>query len=83
MKVAAIQYAPVFMDVSANLKRLAQLVVQAAKQGAQLIVLPELCTTGYSIMGPKDAALVAEVVGKGKTFQVFQALSAKLDVAIA
>jgi N-carbamoylputrescine amidase len=56
MKVATVQYAPVFKDVDANLRTAATLVIEAANNGAELIVLPELATTGYSFMSAEDAA---------------------------
>ncbi len=62
MKVAAVQFAPVLGQKQENLRRLAKLVVQAAGQGAQLIVMPELATTGYSFMSPAEVAPLAEVL---------------------
>ena len=46
-KGAAIQYDCHFMDKEKNLAALTNLVRQAAAQGAKLIVLPEMCATGY------------------------------------
>jgi len=47
LKVAAIQMDAQVGAVEANLAHAADLVEQAAQQGAQLIVLPELFSTGY------------------------------------
>lgn len=47
LKVAAIQMDAQVGAVAANLAHAAPLVKQAAEQGAQLIVLPELFSTGY------------------------------------
>jgi predicted amidohydrolase len=60
MKVAAIQFAPTWKDVPGNVKRIVGLVRDAALAGAKLIVLPELCTTGYSFMSPDEARPFAE-----------------------
>lgn len=62
MKVAAVQFAPVFKDKQANLASVVALATTAAEAGAKLIVLPELCTTGYSFMSYSDARPYAEEV---------------------
>lgn len=83
MLTAAVQYAPVFKDVRANRETAERMIRQAAGQGdAQLIVLPELCTTGYSFMSRGDAAPFAEGLD-GPTATAFKELAHSLDVAIA
>jgi predicted amidohydrolase len=62
IKVAAVQFAPVFEDKMGNLRKMAFLVKQAAEEGAQLIVLPELATTGYSFMSKAQALPFAEPI---------------------
>jgi predicted amidohydrolase len=62
IKVAAVQMAPAFADKMGNLRRVAHLVKQAAGEGAQLVVLPELVTTGYSFMSKEDALVYAEAL---------------------
>lgn len=64
MRVAAIQFAPEFKKPKENLTRLAHLMQRSVAQGARLIVLPELATTGYSFMNPEDAAPFAEVIAE-------------------
>jgi N-carbamoylputrescine amidase len=66
MRVAAVQIQPVFKDDRANLRKAATLAVQAAKVGAKLVVLPELCLTGYSFMSEVEAAPFAEVLSEFK-----------------
>lgn len=84
MKVAAVQFAPVFGDKEGNLRRIAQLVAKAVQVGARAIVLPELCTTGYSFLSKAAAAEVAEIVGPGgRTLTVMERLAAHYNVAIA
>jgi predicted amidohydrolase len=61
-KVAAIQFAPKFKDHLGNLRRAAALVAQAAQGGAQLIVLPELVTSGYGFMSKAEAEPFTEVI---------------------
>ncbi len=62
IKVAAVQFAPTLKDPSGNLSKLTELVALAAKNGAQLVVLPELCTSGYSFMDEEEAMPFAEVL---------------------
>ncbi len=84
MRVAAVQFRPALWDKEGNLGRLSALVRQAAEQGAELIVLPELCTTGYSFMSHAEAQAVAEGAGPGgRTFGFMEALSKEHHVAIA
>lgn len=54
--VAAVQFEPRAMHVDDNLALARQLTFEAAAKGARIIVLPELCTSGYDLKGPRDAA---------------------------
>lgn len=87
MRVATVQFGPVFKDQAGNIKRLAQLVIQAAENGAHLVVLPELATTGYSFMSRADAEPYAEVLeypseALHSSFRVFRAIAMKYSVHI-
>ena len=83
LRVAAVQFAPKYKAKEENLRRLAEFVVEAAKAGAKLIVLPELATTGYSFMSAEEAAEHAENIDvDGRTFRVMRTLAAKLGVHI-
>lgn len=84
MRVAAVQFAPAFKEPTANLSQAAQMVMQAAKAGAQLIVLPELCTTGYSFQSVEEAFPFAEVLtDRGGSMAAMSQLANELKVAIA
>lgn len=78
---------PVFKDRVGNLQKAAVLVKRAAGAGAKLIVLPELCTTGYSFMSLEDAEPFAEtlVYHSNKEYSslaVFRALARRYDTHI-
>lgn len=58
--VAAVQFKPEILDVHANLKTAQQMAFEAAAKGASLVVLPELCTSGYVLEGKREAADCAQ-----------------------
>lgn len=91
MKAAAIQFAPTLGGKKSNLLRLAKLVSEAAAHGAKLVVLPELCTTGYYFMSDAEARPLAESVSWLEDFDsirpdtslyVFGQLTRELDISI-
>lgn len=47
IKVAVVQYAPVYAKIGKNLDRHAEIIKETAKSGADLAVFPELSLTGY------------------------------------
>lgn len=49
MKIAAAQISCVCGEVGANLRKIRDVVSRARKSGAELVVLPEMSDTGYSI----------------------------------
>ncbi len=56
MRLAAIQFRPIFGDVPGNLDRIVDLLPDACN----LVVLPELCTTGYAFESREEALNFAE-----------------------
>lgn len=50
-KVACAQFAPVKAEVETNLDTIADVVVQAMGETADLVLLPEACTSGYFLEG--------------------------------
>lgn len=76
---AALQMQPVFGDVAANLALIGRVVRVAAAGGAVLLVLPELCTTGYMFADRAEAETLAEPM-TGPTITALIALTAELHV---
>ena len=69
IKVAAVQFDPQvgIENKKANVESTLTLIADAAREGAQLIVLPELASTGYSFDTREEAYLHAEPVPNGPT----------------
>lgn len=84
MKIAAVQFKPVFKDVRGNLDVAEGLIRRATTNGAKVITLPELCTTGYSFMSAEDALPYAENLSRdSESMRRFGDLAREHDVAIA
>lgn len=58
--VCAAQFAPELLNVESNLQTATELVFDAARRGAQVIVLPELCMSGFTLNNRREAALCAQ-----------------------
>lgn len=87
MKVAAVQFKPVFKDLVANIRTMGELAKQAAKGGAQLVVFPEMSTAGYSFMSEEEARPFSEPLlpekGPSPSFDHLQQVSKDFNIAIA
>jgi N-carbamoylputrescine amidase len=67
VKIACIQMEPIVGEKERNVRRTLELVQRAAMQGARLIVLPELCNSGYVFESREEAFALAEQVPNGPT----------------
>ncbi|MBE3560113.1 MAG: amidohydrolase [Ktedonobacteraceae bacterium] len=81
-RVAAVQYNPTLGAKEKNIQELLRLVQEAIEQGARLIVLPEMATTGYCWTGREEIAPYVEPI-PGPTTTRFQQLAAMHDCYIA
>lgn len=57
---AAIQFEPKIGDVHSNIATSTQMAFEAAAKGAAIIVLPELCISGYAIQNRDEAMSYAQ-----------------------
>src|SRR6516225_1531292 len=80
-RVAAIQYEPTLGEKEKNVADLLQLVEEAAKHNARLIVLPEMATTGYCWESRSEIAPFVEPI-PGPTTDHFQQLAVQYDCYI-
>jgi len=78
-KVAAIQYRAAPSDKIRNMRCLSALVREAAVNGAKVIVLPELCTTGLNIQDRAAAETLAETI-PGPATNAFAELAQRYQV---
>jgi predicted amidohydrolase len=67
VRIACVQMEPVVGKKDDNVKRSLDLVQKAAAQGARLIVLPELCNSGYVFESREEAFSLAEEIPGGPT----------------
>jgi len=78
-KVAVVQFYPHLMAVEDNMVRLENLLSQVR---ADLLVLPELVTTGYAIPHKDRLESLAESVPDGRAYQMFSSLAKTLHASL-
>jgi len=71
LKITLVQFTPVMGDAQRNLQQIAALLKDVK---TDVIVLPELCTTGYSFINAEEAMAAAEGPG-GKSVAFFKQLA--------
>lgn len=69
VRVACIQTDVKLKDINFNIKHAKQMIEEAASHGAELMILPELFTTGYTFQNRKEVYSYAETVPEGATCQ--------------
>jgi 5-aminopentanamidase len=81
MLVACCQLAPRIGELDANRAQALAAIEAAAARGARLIVLPELCSSGYVFRDAEEARALAEPAD-GQTVSGWAEAAARLDVVI-
>ena len=66
MRAGYIQFSPDFGDVEENIQTISRLVESV---DAELIILPELCNTGYLFTSCREVETLSEEIPAGRTTQ--------------
>jgi N-carbamoylputrescine amidase len=82
LTVACIQMEPTFGETAANVEKTVALMKEAAAKGANLVVLPELCNTGYVFYTREEARALAEHIPDGPTCRRWIEVAQELDLHI-
>jgi N-carbamoylputrescine amidase len=67
MRIAVGQFEPRIGEKRENVAQTLELIDDAAERGAELVVLPELCNSGYMFASHEEAESLAEPVPDGPT----------------
>ena len=85
LRVATVQFQHVPSDKAANLETVCRLTAEAAGKGAELVVFPEMCITGYwhlRNLPQADLEVLAESVPEGECTQALLALAKEHDLSV-
>ena len=78
LTLAVVQFTPLFGEREKNLSRMQELVTGIA---ADIMVFPELCTTGYFFVSREEVAEVAET-GSGQSSQFFREMAQQKNAVV-
>lgn len=78
--IAVVQMGPVVGEKARNVRRTVELVEEAAGRGAGLVVLPELCNSGYVFESREEAFALAEEIPGGETCRQWMEVARKRGV---
>ena len=79
MKVSVLQFEPRLLDKAYNLMRITDLL---SSLKTDLVVMPELCTSGYVFSTKEEVYSIAEVSGKGEAFLALSNIATKNNCSI-
>jgi predicted amidohydrolase len=82
VRVACIQMEPKVGDLEGNIRRSSEMATQAARDGARLIVLPELCNSGYVFNSREEAFELAEEIPGGPAVDAWSRVAREHDAVI-
>jgi predicted amidohydrolase len=71
VRVACLQMEPIVGEKDRNVKNSLEMIGKAADNGARLLVLPELCNSGYVFNSREEAFALAEAIPEGPTTQAW------------
>ncbi len=77
VRIACLQMEPRVGEKDRNLARSLELIAEAAEAGANLVVLPELCSSGYVFNTREEARGLAEEIPDGPSCQAWADAAAR------
>ena len=78
-RVSVVQFKPDFLAVTENLNKLKSVLLEME---TDLVVLPELCLSGYVFQKQEEVEKVSETIPEGFVFQEFRQLSTEKGFSI-
>lgn len=82
VRVACGQFAPTVGDKQRNLQQCASIIERAARGGAQIVVLPELASSGYVFESRDEARSLADAYDGGETTTLWSRLARDLNLHV-
>ena len=82
VRVACIQMEPIIGEKVRNVRRCVEMIEKASDDGAKLLVLPELCNSGYVFETREEAFELAEVIPDGETSRIWMDVARRRNVYI-
>jgi predicted amidohydrolase len=82
VRVACCQLAPEVGRKAANLAKSADFIERAARAGARIVVLPELCSSGYVFDSRAEACALSDAYADGETTTLWAGLARDLGLHI-
>jgi N-carbamoylputrescine amidase len=82
VRIACIQMEPLVGEKEPNVGRSLELIENAAANGARLLVLPELCNSGYVFNSREEAFALAEEIPDGPTCSAWAGAARKHSLHI-
>jgi N-carbamoylputrescine amidase len=82
LRIACVQMEPRIGEKAANVARSVAFIEEAARQGAELVVLPELANTGYVFESLEEATGLSEPVPDGETTRIWSEVAARRGLHI-
>lgn len=77
VRIACVQMEPIVGEKDRNVRRSIEMIEEAAGKGATLVVLPELCNSGYVFDTREEAFALAEEIPAGPTCQAWAGVASK------
>ena len=77
VRIACVQMEPIVGEKDRNVRRSIEMIEEAADKGATLVVLPELCNSGYVFDTREEAFALSEEIPAGPTCQAWAGVASK------